>query len=209
MKIITREQAIELFHNSDKEVYKIYQDDSESLIERESEFNKKPFVYGIEEEINSILPEPKKKPKEKKLYSIVWQIEINATDPLFAVKEALEIQRDNKSGALFFQVHHEGKHILDIDLYEGTQTPVQFTNTFENWHETHFEIVQEITDLLDNENSDIVNKVQNDNGRGGLYLLALDLTNKFEKMHEGKQWGIDDNTQYYDAIEEFIEKELY
>lgn len=48
MKKITKKEAIALF-KANKEVYKLYSDNSEALIEDESDFDSKDFEYGIEE----------------------------------------------------------------------------------------------------------------------------------------------------------------
>ena len=84
-----------------------------------------------------------------------------------------------------------------------------FPNGFDDWQETHFEIVHAITQADMNGDSNTVNRLQEEQGHGGLYELAQELTDKFELMHEGKEWGIDNDTQYFDAMEEFLTKELY
>lgn len=83
----------------------------------------------------------------------------------------------------------------------------QFPNGFEDWHETHFEITRAISNS-EHLSGSVANKITCTMGTGGLYELARDLTNKFEKLHRGKNWGIDEDTQYFDAIEEFLDKEL-
>ncbi len=88
----------------------------------------------------------------------------------------------------------------------------QFPNGFESWMETHFEIVQAITnestDTIGEYSSLMAQQREEQQGRGGLYELSRELTDKFELLHEGKEWGIDDDTQYFDEIEAFIEEEL-
>lgn len=84
----------------------------------------------------------------------------------------------------------------------------QFPNGFESWHETHFEVVQRITFMEDNPEANVVSEIEYTGGTGALYELAKDLTDEFEKIHEGKEWGIDDDTQYFDAIEEFLNEKL-
>lgn len=39
-----------------------------------------------------------------------------------------------------------------------------------------------------------------------LYLLAKDLTDDFEKVYKGVQWGVE--LEYFDAIEEFLKEKL-
>jgi hypothetical protein len=78
-----------------------------------------------------------------------------------------------------------------------------FHNSFDNWHETHFEIVKAI--VLTPE--DAYNKVTNTEcmkGTGGLYELAEELTNKFEELHKGREW----DGEYFDTLEEFLEQEF-
>ena len=82
-----------------------------------------------------------------------------------------------------------------------------FVNGFENWHETHFEIVSAIALSLDKDlfKSEI-SKIYEDQGRGGMYELARDLTNKFEEEFKGVLWG--EELEYFTEIEKFIEKNL-
>ena len=84
---------------------------------------------------------------------------------------------------------------------------VEFVNGFENWHETHFEVVSAITQELRKDPNDIapvVAKRQLEQGTGGMYELAQELTDKFEELNKGRYW----DGEYYDEIEEFMEKEL-
>ena len=93
------------------------------------------------------------------------------------------------------------------ELYKWAK---KFPNGFNDWQETHFEMVSAITLELESiEPKGAVKLRHGAKGLGGLYTLAKELTDKFEAMHEGKEWGIDDDTQYYDAISEFLEKNLY
>jgi len=101
-------------------------------------------------------------------------------------------------------------HPLEVDDSE------KFPNGFTNWHETHFEVVQAIGDRLgglnDRNENCIVQAVQYQMGHGGLYELAQELTDKFEKKFKGVEWGIEEKdgevVEFYDTIEEFLEKEL-
>lgn len=78
---------------------------------------------------------------------------------------------------------------------------------FESWHETHYEVVKAIAQTEYVKGSTACKHVANF-GCGGMYDLAKELTDEFEKMHEGKQWGIDDDTVYFDAIEDFLNDKL-
>ena len=85
----------------------------------------------------------------------------------------------------------------------------KFPNGFDCWHETHFEIVQAITiEWIKDEITGVVAQRQEEQGHSGLYELALELTNKFEEANKGVEWGVDDNTQYFDAIELFVNENL-
>ena len=81
---------------------------------------------------------------------------------------------------------------------------------FEDWHETHFEIVSAINDQLNGNGNfefGVAYTVACQNGRGGLYELAKDLTDKFEELYSETIWGED--LYWSDTIEEFVKKELY
>ncbi len=54
-------------------------------------------------------------------YIVTWRIEIDATTPRDAAKQALEIQRDPFSSATVFDVTDEdGKNInVDLEIDEG------------------------------------------------------------------------------------------
>jgi hypothetical protein len=78
-----------------------------------------------------------------------------------------------------------------------------FPNGFTSWQETHFEIVQAITIRLVNntidENSQLA-FIYNIQGTGGLYEIAEDWTDEFEKTNRDKEWDGD----FFDEIEAFI-----
>ena len=63
---------------------------------------------------------------------------------------------------------------------------------FEEWVETHFEIVSAINDQLNNGDEveyGLAYFVEKNCGRGGLFMLARDLTDKFQQLHENTIWG--------------------
>lgn len=87
----------------------------------------------------------------------------------------------------------------------------RFPNGFEDWQETHFEMVASITSYMDDpferkEIPNILSLTEAMQGLGGLYELASDWTTEFELMHKGKQWGIDDETEYREAIDKFLDE---
>ncbi len=80
-----------------------------------------------------------------------------------------------------------------------------FPNGFTSWHETHFEIVQAIiVEYMKDEPSGPVKERHEASGHGGLYELAQELTDEFEKKYEGVVWGVE--IEFFDTIEEFIEE---
>ena len=85
-----------------------------------------------------------------------------------------------------------------------TQTK-NFPNGFSSWAETHYEMVVAIEN---NSDSEIVQNRELEQGTGGLYELSIELTDKFEEKHKDVEWGCDENTQYFDAFDEFLEENL-
>lgn len=82
-----------------------------------------------------------------------------------------------------------------------------FVNGFTSWMETHHEIVSAITFSLEFPEQYVWPLVQNrlsEQGTGGLYELAEELTDEFEKRHEGHEWDGD----WIDAIDDFIKEKL-
>ena len=74
-----------------------------------------------------------------------------------------------------------------------------FPNGFQSWQETHFEVVSFINDP-DNTNSPIIQEVYEENGTGGMYELAEDLTDEFEELNKDKNWDGD----FFDEIYSFL-----
>lgn len=93
----------------------------------------------------------------------------------------------------------ELRHDLAMNKLENSPFP----NGFDNWQETHFEIVAFIThqlSLTECENCTI-SVTHEEQGTGGMYILAEQWTNDFEKLYAGKQW----DGEYFDVIEEFCQ----
>lgn len=76
-------------------------------------------------------------------------------------------------------------------------------NGKESWCATYYEVVVGIISMLYVEGS-IPSQKQKDQGRGGLYELAHDLTDEFEKKFEGRGW----DGEFFDAIDEFLGEKL-
>ena len=74
-----------------------------------------------------------------------------------------------------------------------------FPNGFDSWVETHHEIVAAITQQTDIEKS-ITVLIAETKGTGGLYELAKDLTDQFEKAYQNTIW----DGNYFDALENFL-----
>ncbi len=84
-----------------------------------------------------------------------------------------------------------------------------FPNGFTSWYETFYEIVSAIERERAHDMgswSDLIRRVQDEQGTGGFYELAQDLTDKFEVLHQGVVWGED--AEFFDIIETFIEEEF-
>jgi hypothetical protein len=85
-----------------------------------------------------------------------------------------------------------------------------FPNGFTSWMETHHEIVKVINQIENSysyDNTNIVVKTHEEKGLGGIYELAEELTDKFEKENKGVVWG--EEIEFFDTLETFIENELY
>jgi hypothetical protein len=79
---------------------------------------------------------------------------------------------------------------------------MQFPNGFESWAETHFEMVTYISQCDDETGAIGFASIMG--GMGGLYDLAQEWTTEFEQKHQGVEWGKDDDTQYFDTLDEFL-----
>jgi hypothetical protein len=79
----------------------------------------------------------------------------------------------------------------------------EFPNGFDSWVETNFEVVDFImTELNHSENTEHsrVHKVQSGYGRGGLYELAEEWTDAFERKNKDREW----DGEFFDEIDEFL-----
>lgn len=82
----------------------------------------------------------------------------------------------------------------------------EFPNGFTSWMETHHEVVSAIAIELnkDETTSQIISEWKEAQGTGGMYELAKELTDKFEKANKGREWDGD----FFDEIEAFLKIEL-
>ena len=85
-----------------------------------------------------------------------------------------------------------------------------FPNGFDSWQETHFEVVMGIADTLVPdlanaiEENSVAYKRQEEQGTGGLYELAEELTNEFETINQGKEW----DGEFRDELDKFLDLKL-
>lgn len=77
---------------------------------------------------------------------------------------------------------------------------------FDSWHETHFEVVSQITHYWRQDvcESPLVLDRHEMYGTGGLYELAKELTDEFELLNKDRQW----DGEFFDEINEFLENKL-
>lgn len=86
-----------------------------------------------------------------------------------------------------------------------------FPNGFDDWQETHYIIVEAI---VRDEQREIgpckkITETLEEFGTGGLWILAKNLTDQFEQENEGKSWGQDEDTDYHDTLDAFLNKNLF
>lgn len=80
-----------------------------------------------------------------------------------------------------------------------------FPNGFTSWYETFYEIVEAITyHMMQDSVPQVLTDIQDKHGQGGFYEYAFKLTNEFEELFKGTEWGIDERSNYYDTIENFL-----
>lgn len=81
---------------------------------------------------------------------------------------------------------------------------MQFDKT--SYLETFYEIVEAITiaTMLSKVPKKLL-EIQENQGRGGLYEFAIDLTDEFEKINEGRVW----DGEFFDEIDEFVRRQIY
>lgn len=79
-------------------------------------------------------------------------------------------------------------------------------NGLTSWHETHFEVVDEIVRRLnfDEKQETPISKLRNKLGRSGMYDLAEDITDRFEEEFKNFKW----DGEFFDEIEKFCIEEL-
>lgn len=71
--------------------------------------------------------------EEEKEYRVIWEIDIVASSPREAAKQALEIQRDPESLATVFDILDEDGDSHRVDLLEETAAEL---DSITNWLDT-------------------------------------------------------------------------
>jgi len=117
---------------------------------------------------------------------------------------------DLRDGSDFkIEPEHEILHMISTGdfLFGKEKQKDMFPNGFDDWHETHYEISSRITEMKEREGNTVpltISLIQGKKGRGGMYELAKELTDKFEELNKGVEW----DGEYFDAHDEFIEEEI-
>jgi hypothetical protein len=81
---------------------------------------------------------------------------------------------------------------------DGYVSIKELPNGFTSWVETHFEISLAIGT---NANSDTPTEKLDNLSTGEMYELVQDLTDEFEKLHEGREW---EGGDYWDELNNFL-----
>lgn len=82
-----------------------------------------------------------------------------------------------------------------------------FPNGFTSWMETHYEVVQAITiEWTTPDPKGTIRDKHDEQGAGGLYELAEELTDEFELKYQGVIWGV--VLEYFETLENFLSERL-
>ena len=79
---------------------------------------------------------------------------------------------------------------------------LEIGESFEDWHETHYEVVKHIVLNEDLFLYKIEQSNREDKGIGGMWVLAKDITNDFQKKFKYEEW-ID--LDHYETLWSFID----
>lgn len=111
-------------------------------------------------------------------------------------------QLENDPRALFDAIKDDLKAYDDKQQNETEQK--EFVNGFYSWMETHHEVCEFIgyrlkeSELLYTEN--VIIETSSSQGSGGLYTLAEQWTDEFEKLNEGRVW----DGEFFNEIGNFL-----
>ena len=73
----------------------------------------------------------------------------------------------------------------------------------EEYLETHYEIV---ASFYNHQESEVLNEIENNKGRGGMWEYAKQLTDEFLALHEGVVWG--EELEWFDELENFLKNKI-
>ena len=104
------------------------------------------------------------------------------------------------------EIQTKSGKILCIKAPESASNDlIHFPNGFISWYETFYEVVANITFWREGVSlPKRIKTVQEEQGTGGLYELAKELTDKFELLHKGREWDGD----FFDEIDKFLDVEF-
>ena len=105
------------------------------------------------------------------------------------------------------ELQAEASNMIVTESVDSEPMPdMKFPNGFTSWMETFYEMSSAITMELAKEPHIglLVAKRYDEQGHGGMYELAEELTNEFEKLHAGRQW----DGEFFDTIQQFIESKF-
>ena len=101
-------------------------------------------------------------------------------------------------------------HSKEVIVREIETEIAIFQNSFEDWQETHYEIVEILSaELVRNEDDSLAVQTITQEGTGGLYLLAKRLTDEFQEKYTATLWGSTEELCFFEKIEEFMSVQKY
>lgn len=109
------------------------------------------------------------------------------------------------------EVFNEYYGTISEILSNTIRSEKKFNNGFKSWQNTHFQVSATIQERLNEENSAVITLTEKMAGFEGIQDLAESLTDKFENTHNKciEQFnGVDCDAVNFDAIDEFLTKEL-
>lgn len=150
---------------------------------------------------------------------VLFSIEATGTpEDASRVNQALNYEFDASVTILNHEARKDYTGTLDIEYVDADtgelesrevsyaiagHFPAPVVDKDTSWVETHHEIVAGITRALDRpENPEShIWKRHNEQGTGGIYELAEDLTNEFQKATKDHEW----DGEFFEAIEAYID----
>lgn len=111
-----------------------------------------------------------------------------------------KIEKHIETMKLDSRVSNTASKILELELSN-------IKAKLSSWTETHHEIVKVIGIELnkDESTSKVINDRYAEQGTGGMYELAEELTDEFEELHKDTVW----DGEFFDTIDKFIKEKLF